>query len=50
MQARIVSSPACLDGITVLDFSSVGPAARCARTLTDCGANAAREERVDRNA
>ncbi len=27
-----------LDGITVLDFSSVGPAARCARILADYGA------------
>jgi alpha-methylacyl-CoA racemase len=31
-------SPAHLDGITVLDFASVGPAARCSRILADYGA------------
>jgi alpha-methylacyl-CoA racemase len=30
--------PAHLEGVTVLDFSSVGPAARCARILADYGA------------
>ncbi len=29
---------AALDGVRVLDFSTVGPAARCARTLADYGA------------
>ena len=29
---------AALDGIRVLDFSTVGPAARCARILADYGA------------
>jgi alpha-methylacyl-CoA racemase len=33
-----VSAPAALDGITVLDFSTVGPAARCSRILADYGA------------
>jgi alpha-methylacyl-CoA racemase len=33
-----VESPAALAGITVLDFSTVGPAARCARILADYGA------------
>lgn len=31
-------SPAALDGFRVLDFSTVGPAARCARALADYGA------------
>jgi crotonobetainyl-CoA:carnitine CoA-transferase CaiB-like acyl-CoA transferase len=31
-------SAAALDGIRVLDFSTVGPAARCARILADYGA------------
>jgi len=31
--------PAALDGIQVLDFSTVGPAARCARILADYGAD-----------
>jgi len=30
--------PAALDGTTVLDFSTVGPATRCARILADYGA------------
>lgn len=30
--------PAALEGVTVLDFSTVGPAARCARILADYGA------------
>lgn len=30
--------PAALEGITVLDFSTVGPATRCARILADFGA------------
>lgn len=30
--------PPALDGVTVLDFSTVGPAARCARILADYGA------------
>ncbi len=30
---------AALDGIRVLDFSTVGPAARCARILADYGAD-----------
>jgi alpha-methylacyl-CoA racemase len=30
--------PPALDGITVLDFASVGPAARCSRILADYGA------------
>ena len=29
---------AALDGITVLDLSTVGPAARCTRILADSGA------------
>ncbi|HBZ70442.1 MAG TPA: carnitine dehydratase [Deltaproteobacteria bacterium] len=33
-----MASPAALDGIMVLDFSTVGPAARCARILADYGA------------
>jgi alpha-methylacyl-CoA racemase len=33
-----MSSPAHLAGITVLDLSSVGPAARCSRILADYGA------------
>ena len=32
------SGPAMLEGITVLDFSTVGPAARCSRILADYGA------------
>ncbi len=31
-------TPPALDGVRVLDFSTVGPAARCARTLADYGA------------
>ncbi|MEE9609039.1 MAG: CaiB/BaiF CoA-transferase family protein [Myxococcota bacterium] len=34
-----MSPPAQLDGITVLDFSTVGPAARCSRILADYGAS-----------
>lgn len=30
--------PAALEGVTVLDFSTVGPATRCARILADYGA------------
>jgi len=30
--------PSALDGITVLDFATVGPAARCSRILADYGA------------
>ena len=33
-----MSDPAALDGIRVLDLSSVGPAARCSRILADYGA------------
>ena len=33
-----MSSPPHLDGFTVLDFSSVGPASRCSRILADYGA------------
>ena len=33
-----MGSPAMLDGITVLDFASVGPAARASRMLADYGA------------
>jgi alpha-methylacyl-CoA racemase len=33
-----MSSPAHLAGVTVLDFASVGPAARCSRILADYGA------------
>lgn len=33
-----MASPAALDGIKVLDFSTVGPASRCARILADYGA------------
>ena len=34
-----MSAPAALDGVLVLDFSTVGPAARCARILADYGAS-----------
>ena len=30
--------PPALDGVTVLDLASVGPAARCSRILADYGA------------
>jgi len=33
-----MTSPAALEGVVVLDFSTVGPAARCARILADYGA------------
>jgi alpha-methylacyl-CoA racemase len=33
-----MDAPPALDGTTVLDFSTVGPAARCARILADYGA------------
>jgi alpha-methylacyl-CoA racemase len=33
-----MSQPPALAGVTVLDFSTVGPAARCARILADYGA------------
>jgi alpha-methylacyl-CoA racemase len=33
-----MSTPQALDGVRVLDFSTVGPAARCARVLADYGA------------
>ena len=33
-----MNAPAALDGVVVLDFSTVGPAARCARILADYGA------------
>lgn len=33
-----MSQPPALEGTTVLDFSTVGPAARCARILADYGA------------
>ncbi len=33
-----MGSPAALDAVTVLDFSTVGPAARCTRILADYGA------------
>ncbi len=33
-----MTAPAALDGVVVLDFSTVGPAARCARILADYGA------------
>ena len=33
-----MATPEALEGIRVLDFSTVGPAARCARTLADYGA------------
>ena len=33
-----MSTPPALQGVTVLDFSTVGPAARCARILADYGA------------
>jgi alpha-methylacyl-CoA racemase len=33
-----MSAPPALQGVTVLDFSTVGPAARCARILADYGA------------
>lgn len=33
-----MTQPPALDGTTVLDFSTVGPAARCARILADYGA------------
>ncbi len=33
-----MSAPAHLAGVTVLDFASVGPAARCSRILADYGA------------
>jgi crotonobetainyl-CoA:carnitine CoA-transferase CaiB-like acyl-CoA transferase len=32
-----MSPKPALEGITVLDFSTVGPAARCAWILADCG-------------
>ena len=34
----MTSTPVRLDGLTVLDLSSVGPAARCSRILADYGA------------
>lgn len=34
-----MGSPAALASVTVLDFSTVGPAARCARILADYGAH-----------
>jgi alpha-methylacyl-CoA racemase len=34
----VSSSPAPLDGVLVLDFSTVGPATRCTRILADYGA------------
>ncbi len=33
-----MTRPPALDGITVLDFSTVGPASRCSRILADYGA------------
>jgi alpha-methylacyl-CoA racemase len=33
-----VQPPAALEGVTVLDFSTVGPASRCTRILADYGA------------
>ena len=33
-----MSIPPALDGVTVLDLASVGPAARCSRILADYGA------------
>ena len=33
-----MSTPPALDGVTVLDLASVGPAARCSRILADYGA------------
>ena len=33
-----MSLPPALDGVTVLDLASVGPAARCSRILADYGA------------
>lgn len=35
---RMTPTPAALEGITVLDLSTVGPATRCARILADYGA------------
>lgn len=35
---RMSNRPAALEGITILDFSTVGPATRCARILADYGA------------
>ncbi|MDG2303398.1 MAG: CaiB/BaiF CoA-transferase family protein [Candidatus Binatia bacterium] len=34
----MANRPAALEGITILDFSTVGPATRCARILADYGA------------
>ena len=33
-----MTTPPALDGVTVLDLASVGPAARCSRILADYGA------------
>ena len=35
----MTAAPAALDGITVLDLASVGPAARTSRWLSDYGAS-----------
>jgi alpha-methylacyl-CoA racemase len=45
-----MTQPPALSGVTVLDFSTVGPAARCARILADYGARVVKIGAPPRNA
>ena len=49
MTAPAPSSAPALAGITVLDLSSVGPAARAGRMLSDYGATVVKVAPVPRN-